>query len=430
MGSTLTGNTVASTYAGLLKTSDTAAITSTLKTVSDGNGNDTALQVSSAAVNTTGDFTVATNKLSVASSTGNTNVAGNLTVNGNKVTVLGATGNTSIAGTLSVSGNVSLNSDLTTNNRIVLNGNYGISQNASGASNLFTAPTTFNGIATFTGGMQFQSAVNMTNNLTVAGVTTLNGNVVLGDAAGDSITVTGTPTFAQTATFNGIANFNDSVALGSDTSDTVTVNANALFLGNTTIGSDATDTLTVNAAFNPSTVTYDTADFFLIQDTSDSNKIKKVAVINTPQWVDITLEGSSDNASHKFITVYRQSVTDDGYRAFPFNWGVNGVYFVWETDFIPTKYQLFYKSSDEYDFSGFPQFGVKLQYSNSSSGPWTDVDSGMDMRTNGIVYKKQTGTISTGITSGPVYFRLLSYSNGTNSFNYYLNGFRMRISNT
>lgn len=284
MGSTLTGNTVASTYAGLLKTTDTGAVNSTLKTVSDGNGNDTALQVSTTAVNTTGDFTVATNKLSVTSSTGNTNVAGNLTVNGNKLTVLSATGNTSIAGTLSVSGNVSLNSDLTTTSRIVLNGNYGITQNASAASNLFAAPTTFNNIATFTGGMQFQSAVNMTNNLTVAGVTTLNGNVILGDGAGDTITITGTPTFAQTATFNGIANFNGNVALGSDTSDTVTVNAvstfagNASFNGNTTIGSDETDTLTVNAAFNPATVTYDPADFILIQDASDSNKIKKATV--------------------------------------------------------------------------------------------------------------------------------------------------------
>lgn len=284
MGSTLTGNTVASTYTGLLKTGDTGAVTSTLKTISDGSGNDSALQVSTTAVNTTGDLTVATNKFTVASATGNTGVLGNFAVNTNKFSVLAASGNTTVAGTLSVSGAVSLNNDLTTNNRIILNGNYGISQNAASGSNLFVGATTFNGLATFTGGMQFQSAVNMTNNLTVAGVTTLNGNVILGDGAGDTITITGTPTFAQTATFNGIANFNGNVVLGSDTSDTVTVNAistfvgNASFNGNTTIGSDATDTLTVNAAFNPDTVAYDSSDFVLIQDASDSNKIKKATV--------------------------------------------------------------------------------------------------------------------------------------------------------
>ena len=433
MGSTLTGNTVASTYTGLLKTGDTGALTTTLKTISDGSGNDSALQVSTTAVNTTGDLSVATNKLTVASATGNTAVLGNFAINTNKFSVLAASGNTTVAGTMSITGAVSLNTDLTTNGRIVLNGNYGINQNVSGASNLFVAPTTFNGLVTFTGGMQFQSAVNMTSTLTVAGTTTLNGNVILGDAAGDTITVTGTPTFAQATTFNGSVVCNGNISLGSDASDLLTVNAvsafngNASFNGNTTIGSDASDTLTVNAAFNPATVTYDpAADSVLIQDASDSNKIKKAT---PPQWVDITLEGSSDNASHKFLTIYENAITDDGYRAFPFNWGVNGVYFVWETDFIPTKYQIFYKSADVTNWNVYSEFGIKLQYSSSSSGPWTDIGSGHDIRTNGITYKKFSGSISTGISTGPVYFRMLSYNNGSTSNNYYLNGFRMRISN-
>lgn len=264
MGSPLTGNTVSSTYTALLKTSDTSAVTTTLKTISDGSGNDSALQLSTTAVNTTGNFSVATDKLTVASATGNTAAAGtlacagNFAVNTNKFSVLAASGNTTVGGTLSVAGAVSLSGgDLTTNNRIVLNGNYGISQNAAAASNLFVAPTTFNGVATFTGGMQFQSAVSMTNDLTVAGVTTLNGNVVLGNAAGDAITVTGTPTFAQTATFNGIANFNGSVALGSDTSDTVTVNA--------VVGATVKTT--------PANT-----DYVYIQDAAASNAFKKTLV--------------------------------------------------------------------------------------------------------------------------------------------------------
>ena len=277
MGSPLTGNTVSSTYTALLKTSDTSAVTTTLKTISDGSGNDSALQLSTTAVNTTGNFSVATDKLTVASATGNTAAAGtlacagNFAVNTNKFSVLAASGNTTVAGTLSVAGAVSLANDLSTNNRIILNGNYGISQNAAAASNLFVAPTTFNGLATFTGGMQFQSAVNMTDNLTVAGITTLNGNVVLGNAAGDSITVTGTPTFAQTATFNGIANFNGNVALGSDTSDTVTVNA--------VVGATVKTT--------PANT-----DYVYIQDAAASNAFKKTLVSSLLSQVAVTKKES------------------------------------------------------------------------------------------------------------------------------------------
>lgn len=63
MGTPLTGSSVASTYTGLLKNSDNSTVGATLKAISDGSGNDSALQVSNAAVNTTGDFSVATNKI-------------------------------------------------------------------------------------------------------------------------------------------------------------------------------------------------------------------------------------------------------------------------------------------------------------------------------------------------------------------------------
>lgn len=263
MGSPLTGSTVASTYTGLLKVTDTSAITSTLKAISDGSGNDSALSLATTSADVNGNFSVATNKLTVASATGNTAVAGtlgctgNFAVNTNKFSVLAASGNTSCAGTMSITGAVSLSTDLTTNGRIVLNGNYGINQNAAAASNLFVAPTTFNGLATFTGGMQFQSAVTMTSDLTVAGTTTLNGNTVLGNAAGDTITVTGTPTFAETATFNGAATFN----------------------GNTTLGSDAADTVTVNAVVAATTKTTPAnTDYVYIQDAAASNAFKKTLV--------------------------------------------------------------------------------------------------------------------------------------------------------
>ena len=47
---TLSGNTIKTTYQGLLKTSDSAALTSSLKVIEDGEGNDSALSLSTAAV--------------------------------------------------------------------------------------------------------------------------------------------------------------------------------------------------------------------------------------------------------------------------------------------------------------------------------------------------------------------------------------------
>ena len=47
---TLSGTVIKNTYQGLLKTSDSAAISGTLKTIRDGSGNDTALSISSTSV--------------------------------------------------------------------------------------------------------------------------------------------------------------------------------------------------------------------------------------------------------------------------------------------------------------------------------------------------------------------------------------------
>ncbi len=47
---TLSGNAIKNTYQGLLKTSDAAALTSSLKVIEDGTGVDSALSLSTAAV--------------------------------------------------------------------------------------------------------------------------------------------------------------------------------------------------------------------------------------------------------------------------------------------------------------------------------------------------------------------------------------------
>ena len=55
---TLNGKTIDSTYEGLIKTSDEAAIDGTLKNLQDGLGNDLPMQVSTTGVNFTGDLDV------------------------------------------------------------------------------------------------------------------------------------------------------------------------------------------------------------------------------------------------------------------------------------------------------------------------------------------------------------------------------------
>lgn len=236
------------------------------------------MQISTTGVNvaqTGGNFTVNTNKFTVAGSSGNTAVAGtldatgNFAVNTNKFTVAASSGNTACAGSLTlttgsltVGGSTSVAGNMSTNGFVILNGAYGIQQNSAGGTNNFAGPCNFLNLVTFNGGIAFNSNVTLANNLTVNGTTTLNnvaalnGNITLGDSSLDTLTVAATPTFNAPATFAGAATFN----------------------GNVTIGSDASDTLTINSAFNPSAVTIDPAtDFILIQDVSDSNKIKKVA---------------------------------------------------------------------------------------------------------------------------------------------------------
>jgi hypothetical protein len=82
--------------------------------------------------------------------------------------------------------------------------------------------------------------------LTVTGAATLNGNVTVGDASADTVTVNGTTTFAGaavTTTFagnsqvggnlgvTGSAGFNGNVILGDASADTVTVNGTTTFAG-------------------------------------------------------------------------------------------------------------------------------------------------------------------------------------------------------
>jgi hypothetical protein len=110
-----TGQTIASTYGQILKTT-AAGISGTTTVVQDGLANNSALSLSSAAVASlgtlasAGDFSVDTSKFTVTAASGNTSVfgtlscGGNFAVNSSKFTVASSTGNTVVDGSLTVAG--------------------------------------------------------------------------------------------------------------------------------------------------------------------------------------------------------------------------------------------------------------------------------------------------------------------------------------
>ena len=207
MGTPLTGSTVASTYTALLKTTDNAVLTASLRTISDGGGNDSALQISSAGVASTGTLAVtgATNLSSLTTSGnatigGNLNVTGNITltgnlsvpgtlsstgdfaVNTNKFNVAASSGNTSVAGTLGVTGATNLSS-LSTSGAATVGTTLGVTGNFSVNSTQFT-------VAAASGNTNVAGTLDVAGNTTLSGDLAVNGNTTIGNAAGDSLTVT------------------------------------------------------------------------------------------------------------------------------------------------------------------------------------------------------------------------------------------------
>ena len=275
MGTPLTGSSVASTYTGLLKNTDNSTVSATLKAISDGSGNDSALQISNAAVNTTGDFSVATNKLTVAS----------------------ASGNTAIAGTLGVTGATSLSSLITSGAATI-----GGALNVTGATTL-TGNLTVPGNLAVTGTSTLTGATAVTGTLGVAGASTLASVGVTGAATvGTTLGVTGNATLAANLTVNG------NTTLGAAPADLVSILSDQITIPNIL-------TATIDLA----------ADKVLITDANDSSKVKVVtasslgiSATNAPQvkqtlYIDSTAGASpfvaTSTSSGTEITVLTTSIT-------------------------------------------------------------------------------------------------------------------------
>ena len=284
MATPLTGSSVASTYTGLLKITDNSTVNATLKFISDGGGNDSALQISNAAVNTTGDFSVATNKLTVASASGNTAVAGTLGVTGaTSLSSLITSGAATIGGALNVTGATTLTGNLTVPGNLAVTGNFAVNTNkftvAASSGNTVIAGT-----------------------LGVTGAVTASGNLsALGTVGGNALSINGN------AGITGDLNIS----------------------GDTTIGSAGTDTLVIRSdnitVQNLTTVTVDLAtDKVLIKDATDS-KVRLItasslgiSATNAPQvkqtlYIDSTAGASpfvaTSTSSGTEITVLTTSIT-------------------------------------------------------------------------------------------------------------------------
>ena len=283
MATPLTGSTVASTYTGLLKTSDNATLTSTLKTVSDGGGTDSALQLATTSVNATGDFSVATSKFTVASASGNTLVAGTLNVTG-----------ASTVGSLTTAGNISTSAGTISS--------YGaITQTQSGQNNSLA------GNLAITGNLNVTGATTLTGNLSVPGTLScgndfaVNTNKFNVTAASGNTLVAGNFSVASTKFTVDSATGNTAVAGTLDVAGTTTLAGNLLANGNTTIGNANTDVLIINSDDitlpNISSATIDySADTVLIRDSSASNKLRSVSALQlSAQCVH---NHSSSNASY------------------------------------------------------------------------------------------------------------------------------------
>jgi len=279
MGNPLTGSTVASTYTSLLKTADTTPFSSTLKTICDGAGNNSKLQVSTLGVKSDGTFesqgaATLSSTLAVTGATtlsslftnGNASVDGALNVTGaTTLAGLTMTGNLSVPGTLSSTGNFAVNTNKFTVTSA--SGNTAVAGTLDSAGDFKVATNKFT-VAAATGNTAVAGTLGVTgasnlSTLNVSGLSQLAELDALSDTTvGGTLVVTGATTLSSvTASGNAVLNGNLSVA------------------GNTTIGNAAGDLLTVTAGAVtidnlPSKTTPVDADTVLLRDSAASNALK------------------------------------------------------------------------------------------------------------------------------------------------------------
>jgi hypothetical protein len=327
MGTPLTGSTVASTYTGLLKTSDNSALTSALKAIGDGSGIDSALQVSTTSVNTIGDFSVGANKLTVAAASGNTVVGGTLTVTG----ATSLSGNLAIPGNLSVTGTSTLTGATSVASTLAVTGATSLSSlSTSGAATIGTT-LGVTGAATIGTTLGVTGAATVGSTLGVTGASTLASVDVTGAATvGSTLGVTGVSTLAS-AVITGAATVGSTLGVtGVASLNSVNISGNLSVGSNSTLGNNLNDVVTINSnaitfPFTLSTTVDLANDKVLILDANNGNKLQSIPASelginasNAPQCVqtlytDVTPQGTAfvgtNTGSGVEITVLNTTIT-------------------------------------------------------------------------------------------------------------------------
>lgn len=257
MATPLTGSSVASTYIGLLKTSDNASLTGSLRSISDGGGTNSALQLSTTAANIVGTLNV----------TGATGLASSLAVSGLATigSTLGVTGATNLSSTLTVTGATTLSSTLAVTGAANLSSTLAVTSNIStSAGNLsvfgnivqtnaaasssfagsltassvtFNSTFTCNGNASFFGNVSFSNPLTINSTLNVTGATVISNNLTVTGSIGSSSSISGTSLSAS-----GNLTVNGNTTIGNAAADLLTVNANVVTFPNITTQNVDTNT--------------------------------------------------------------------------------------------------------------------------------------------------------------------------------------------
>ncbi len=257
MATPLTGSSVASTYTGLLKTSDNASLTGSLRSISDGGGTDSALQLSTTAANIVGTLNV-TGATGLASSlavsglatigstlgvTGATNLSSTLTVTGATTlsSTLAVTGATNLSSTLAVTSNISTSAGNLSVFGNIVQTNAAASSSFAGSltasSVTFNSAFTCNGNASFFGNVSFSNPLTINSTLNVTGATVISNNLTVTGSIGSSSSISGTSLSAS-----GNLTVNGNTTIGNADTDLLTVNANVITFPNITTQNVDTDT--------------------------------------------------------------------------------------------------------------------------------------------------------------------------------------------
>jgi hypothetical protein len=200
MGTSLNGLTPAGTYPGLIKTGDNAPIDGTLKTLSDGNGNNLPMAVSTTAVNFTGTLTQGGTTLQP------TLVSGTNIKTINSTSLLGSgnidvvTSPSGVAGAIQFSNGSAFASDATnlfwddTNNQL------GIGTNAPNAA------TTINTNGAWAQGFSNNLRLNAPSPSLQLKTTLGNDGFMIGTSGPDTIFASSTASDFSTLTYNAVLN--------------------------------------------------------------------------------------------------------------------------------------------------------------------------------------------------------------------------------